>query len=394
MVTTFHDVDTLRKAEFPLTEDTVYLNHASISPLPVQTTEAVSQMMVAMTQNPSRFFDNWFTELWDQFQDVAAQHINAADPLEICEVKSTSTGLNLVAQSIDWKPGDNVIICDTEFPSNAYPWMGLNRYGVETKLVPSDHGTLTVERLQEAVDDRTRLVAVSAIQFFTGGRADLHNIGAFCREHGLLFAVDAMQAIGHMPIDVRAMNIDILSTGAQKSMMALPGSGFLYVRRDLVETLQPASIGPASVEGWEHWTKYDLTPREGTLRFMQGTMSFEGMYSVIKSLGFLRELGLKDIDNHTSELAGRFMDDLEARGFAMVTSRAHHGSIVTFRVSESNEQTAEIVQKLKVENIYLVAHLNAAGKSHLRISLHCYNNDEDRHHFIHSLDAIMKDLGS
>jgi cysteine desulfurase/selenocysteine lyase len=394
MVTTFYDIDTIRKTEFPLTEHTTYLNHASISPLPLHTREAASDFLHKLSENPTKLFHSEILELWDDFPAVVAQHIHAADPLEIVQVSSTSTGINLVAQSIDWNPGDNVIIFDTEFPSNAYPWMGLKRYGVTTKLVPSDSGTLTLEQLEEAVDDNTRLVSVSAIQFFTGARADLQALGTFCRENGVLFAVDAIQAIGHMPIDVQTMNIDILSTGAQKSMMALPGSGFLYVRRDLVENLQPASIGPASVDGWEHWTDYDLTPREGALRLMQGTMSLEGMKSVVESLKFLKSLSLEDIDHHTSALAARFMDDLEERGFELITPRTNHGPIITVNLHKNNEQITEIVKKLEEQNIYTVAHLNAAGQLHLRISLHCYNNDEDREHFIYSLDAIIKDLAS
>jgi cysteine desulfurase / selenocysteine lyase len=117
-----------------------------------------------------------------------------------------------------------------EFPSNAFPWMTLPSPGVEARIVPADGG-LTLETLIPYVDERTRVVAASAIQFFTGHRTNLAAIGAFCRQRGILFVVDAIQAIGHMALDVQRMKIDVLASGGQKSLLSLPGIGLLYVAR-------------------------------------------------------------------------------------------------------------------------------------------------------------------
>ena len=390
--TVVYDVEKLRREQFPVSQEFTYLNHAGISPLPTVTANAVREVIDAIAYNATRYYDTHAQYLYENFGTDVAQYINAADPLEICPVKSTSLGMSLIAHALAWQAGDNVILCNYEFPSNAYPWMSLERYGVEARLVEAQNGTLTVEKLAEAVDENTRLVAVSAIQFFTGGKSDLQALGDYCHAHNILLAVDAIQAIGHMPIDVQAMHIDILATGAQKSMLALPTGGFLYVRRDLVETMHPISIGPNAVDGFEHWTVYDMTPREGALRFMTGTMSHDGMTSVLSSMKFLRELGLENIAHYTTALAQSFIDDLTNEGHSVLTPHhpIHHGPIVTFKISDDPTFTEQVFQELKTQNVMLAKHLDKNGLAYLRIAVHCYNNEDDKQRFLRILSQIIQ----
>lgn len=392
-----YDVERLRREQFPVSQEAIYLNHAGISPLPVRTQNKVRQVLDDMARNPTGFFEQAAIPLFENFGSQVADFISAEDPLSVVQIASTSTGLNLVANAIDWQPGDQIILATVEFPSNAYPWLQLRQHGVEVTLVEPQHGTLTVERLAETVTERTRLVAVSSVQFFTGARADLQALGDFCHTRQILFAVDAIQSIGHTPIDVQAMHIDILATGGQKSIMALPGSGFLYVRRELVETMQPANIGPNATVGWEHWLDYDLTPREGALRFMQGTMSIEGMFSVVESLTFLDELGREGIDAHTTALTGRFIDALQALDMTIITppDPAWRGPIVTFRPNTDPATTVpRLHDKLKAAGVMLAQHLDQAGTPHLRVAVHCYNNEEDQRQFIALLSKFIEDIRS
>src|SRR5450432_879714 len=209
--------------------------------------------------------------------DGLRQLINAASIDEIVGLSSTSTALNIVAQSLPWQAGDNVVLVDGEFPSNVYPWMRLqDRQGVEVRLIPNQPG-MTLEALAPFVDARTRVVTASMVQFFSGHRTDLAAIGHFCREKGILFVVDGIQAVGHFPVDVQAMGIDIFASGGQKSLMGPPGIGFLYVRRDLADSMRPALIGANSVVDFMHWLKYDLTPLPGAARFALGTTNFGGV---------------------------------------------------------------------------------------------------------------------
>ncbi len=390
--TVTYDVEKLRREQFPVSQNVTYLNHAGISPMPTVTADKVREIIDDIAYNPTLHADTKQARMFEEFPVQVAAYIHAADPFEITMVKSTSLGMSLVAHAIDWQAGDNLIFCNYEFPSNAYPWMSVERYGVDVRMVEPQFGTLTVEKIEEVADKNTRLVAVSAVQFFTGAKADLQAIGDYCHAHNILLAVDAIQAIGHMPIDVQQMHIDILATGAQKSMMALPGSGFLYVRRDVAESLNPISIGPNAVDDFRHWTVYDMSPREGALRFMTGTMSHEGAFSVLSSLKFLSELGLKNIDNHTTALAQSFMEDLREAGHTILTpTEPHqHGPIVTFKISENSEFTAQVFEDLKAQNVMLAKHLDKNGLAYLRIAVHCYNNEEDKEQFLQILSEIIR----
>ncbi|NDJ86892.1 MAG: aminotransferase class V-fold PLP-dependent enzyme [Chloroflexi bacterium] len=382
-----YDVASLRQEEFPLTENVIYLNHAGISPMPARTVAAIQSCISAMGHNATSYFGREVLPMFESFMNDIATFINAAHPSEICPVLSTSTALNLVAQSLPWEDGDNIIFCDMEFPSNAYPWMALERRGVTCRIVPAQNGTLSIDAVDANSDGHTRVVAVSAVQFFSGARADLAALGAYCRERNILLAVDAIQAIGHLPIDVTAMNIDVLATGGQKSLLALTGAGFLYVRNEAVETMQPNHIGPNAVDGWEHWLDYNLTPRPGAIRFLMGTPNVPGMLSVLSSLKLINELGRENIDDYTTGLATYALNALNAAGYLVITPHApdEHGPIVTFKYSESDTATDDLVQRLAQHQIMVTKHLDAAGHPYVRISVHCYNTTSDIDRFLELL---------
>ncbi|MBI5929282.1 MAG: aminotransferase class V-fold PLP-dependent enzyme [Chloroflexi bacterium] len=393
-LTPVYDISALRHNEFPLSETVTYLNHAGISPLPQRSKRTTQAAIESMAHNASKFFGAEGIPMLERFHHELKTYINAEHAGDICPVQSNSLAFNLIANAIDWHPGDNIIFCDVEFPANTYPWMALERQGVTCKVVPAQQGTLTVEALDAVVDQHTRLVAVSSLQFFTGGRANLTALGAYCRERGILFSVDAIQSIGHMPIDVQAMNIDILACGGQKSLMALTGIGFLYVRPDLAEQMHPALVAANSVEGWEHWLKYDMTLRQGALRFMTGTFNVPGIFAVVSSLALINELGVTNIDTHTTALASHFMDELDKRGHEIVTPRNPdlHGPIVTFRAAETSEATDQIVKYLAEHDIPTVKHLDAQGQAFLRLSLHCYNNKQDSERFFDIFSSAVQPL--
>ncbi len=382
-----YDIEALRREEFPLTQQVTYLNHAAIAPLPARTTTAVQACIAEMGQNVSAYFAKTIIPLFGQFAETVAAFINAPHKTDICPVVSTSTALNMVAGALQWEVGDEVVLCDVEFPSNVYPWMALERQGVVCRMVPAEHGTLTIEALDAVVNDRTRLVAISSVQFFTGARSDLQALGDYCHQHGILFAVDAIQSVGHIPIDVQAMHIDILATGGQKSLLALTGTGFMYVRHEVAETMQPTSIGPNAVQNWMHWLDYDLTPSEGATRFMAGTPNIQGMVSMMSSLSLLTELGRETIDIHTTALSRYLLEALDAKGYRCVTSPepGRYGSIVTFQYSDANEATDEYVKMLTDQQIMVTKHLDKIGAPYVRLSTHCYNIENDLQHFLNTL---------
>ncbi|MCB9435931.1 MAG: aminotransferase class V-fold PLP-dependent enzyme [Anaerolineales bacterium] len=380
-----YDVVTLRQREFPNTGP--YLNHAGISPIPARTVQAVQDCVQHLGAEPSHFFHHHFFPTYQQFMQDIAAWINASNPTDICPVTSTSQAISMVATAIDWQAGDRIMFCDIEFPSNAYPWMSLEQtHQVNVVMIEPDGGTLTVESLDRAIQQHSkpRLVAVSALQFFTGARADLSALGTYCHENGILFVVDAIQAIGHIPIDVQAMHIDILATGGQKSLMALAGIGFLYVERELAERLQPASIGPNAVQGWDHWLKYDLTPLAGAARFGSGTPNVPGISSVVSSLSLLRELGREAIDAYTTSLSHYAIHELDQRGYQLVTPHDVQGPIVTFSYGD-HTTTDALLQRLTEAGVSVTKHLDRIGNPYVRLSVHCYNREDDLQCFLNAL---------
>jgi cysteine desulfurase/selenocysteine lyase len=392
-----YNLDEVRQA-FPISQHLTYLNYASISPIPLPAQQAMVTVADLLTSDPMSLYEpgGAWGDIRVTFPTEVAALIHAARPEEVVGVTSTSAALNAVAQAIDWQPGDNIVFTDLEFPSNAYPWMVLERqHQVECRLAPPDRGGASVEGFEPLVDGHTRLIAVSAVQFLTGHRTDLHALGTFCRERGILFAVDAIQAAGHIPIDVQAMQIDILAAGGQKSLMGLPGEGFLYVRDEVCDRMRPGFVGSNATADYEHWLHYDLTPREGALRFMMGTPNLAGMVVLIESIRFLGQLGLPNIEAWTRHLSQIALEDLAGRGYTVITPTdpAHLGPIVSFRVGDPDDlkaadgQATAMLEHLRANHIRVAKHWDARGRSHLRISSHCYNTEDE----VRRVGAVLED---
>jgi cysteine desulfurase/selenocysteine lyase len=366
-----YNLDALR-AEFKVTANGItYLNHAGISPLPTSVTQAVSDVTEAISQSGSdgyHAFDYLFTDLPEQIGKLVD-----VESEQVTFVQNTSMGLNLIAQSLPLQAGDNILLCDVEFPSNVYSWMNLARKGVETRLVPAKDGGLTLETLDAARDGRSRVVAVSAVQFFTGRHEDLVALGQYCDEHDLWLIVDAIQAAGVVPIDMQAMRIDAVVAGGQKALLAPPGQGFMALRPELLEVLEPVFVGPLSVVGWEHWLHYDMTPNPGARRFDMGTSNLSGMAGLFAAVKLLMSLGVENINRWVTHLGDLAMADLTERGCRVITPE-RHAHIVTFAPKGDANQLAE---QLQARGIMISARQDAGGAPHLRISAHCYNTEEE-----------------
>ncbi|GAB4264970.1 MAG: aminotransferase class V-fold PLP-dependent enzyme [Candidatus Promineifilaceae bacterium] len=389
-----YDIEALRRSEFPHSAEHIYLHHAGISPIPKSVETAVTQAIHALTNNPNDYWGQTFIPLTQQLLTDIKQYINATDTSEIGITTTTVFSMNTFAHAIQWQPGDAVALCDVEFPSNAYPWMSLTREGVKIQLVPAQNGGLTVDALKQVVDSSTRLVTVSAIQFLSGHKTDLQAIGEFCHTRGILFAVDAIQAIGHMPIDVQAMHIDMLATGGQKSLLAMPGIGFMYVRRELSEQMQPRYVGSNSTVDFLHWLKYDMTPLSGAARFNMGTPNVAGTAGLAASIKLLSQLGPANIEQHTNRLTAVTTQHLTQAGFHVITptENGRFGPICTFASGMSNEETDELVQKLAKRRVTVGKHLDAQGTPYIRAAFHAYNTEEEAIRFVEILQEEIKQL--
>jgi selenocysteine lyase/cysteine desulfurase len=313
---------------------------------------------------------NPYADVSADLRTALAQLINGT-PEEVAFVQNTSHGLNVIANALPLHSGDNVVYCDMEFPSNVYPWMNLGRGGIEARCIPHDGGGLTVDALEAAADARTRVLAVSSVEFLTGFRTDLAAIGEWCREHGVFLVVDAIQSVGVLPMDVQAARIDCLSCGGPKWLMGPAGQGFIYIRGALLDRLQPPFAGCMSVSGWEDWRDYNLTFLPDACRFELGCANVVGQVGLLAAVQLLLDIGIDAIERWTLYLTDRLIDDLQGRGYPIVSNRnpARRSAIVSFRVPEGVDRAFE---RLTDANVVV-----ARREDLIRVSPHGYNTEEE-----------------
>ena len=289
-------IPVLRAREFPWTAtgEVAYLNHASTGPLPQRAVDALHDFDVRRMQ-PWRITQEQQFGTLARSRELVATLVGAA-PDEIALMVNTTYGINVAARSLPLAAGDVVVGSDREFPANVYPWMALERArGVEFRRVPCAGRLADEEAILRALDaPRVRVLALSWVSFETGLRLDLARLGAACRERGVWFVVDAIQGVGAAPLDVHACHVDFLACGAQKWLLSPWGTGFLYVRRELVQRLEPNVVGWMSVRGADDFTRlcdYDLHYLEDARRFEVITLPFQEFAGLNASLELFAGVG-------------------------------------------------------------------------------------------------------
>lgn len=303
-----YNVDALRAAEFPWmeTSSAVYLNSASTGPLPRRAVEAV-RAFTDMRYMPHRMPDELLFDTLAQSRRLAARLINAK-PEEIALAVNTSYGLNVAAAGLPLGPGDVVVVPDGEFPANMYPWLALApKRGATVRVIPMRDGLPDQAAVLAAIDDpAVKILALSWVGFATGYRFDLAAIGRRCRERGVHLVVDAIQALGVLPLDVREVQPAIVSSGAQKWLLSPWGSGFTYVREDLIGSIEPPIVSWMAIKGSDDFRKlldYDMTWRDDARRFEFVTVPFQDFAGMNASLELFFELGVTAIADHVRTLA-------------------------------------------------------------------------------------------
>src|SRR4051812_59174 len=248
---------------FDLDPNLVFLNQCGIGPLPKAAVAATCTAVHNHARRASKGMPGLplTAESIESCRAMAAKLIGAGTD-EICFVKNTVEGLCTIASGIRWKPGDNIVSNRLEFPANIYVWMNLAESGVTVRLAEPDSGRIDPSALFALVDDNTRAISISFVQFLNGFRADLEAIGSFCRERGIFLIVDAIQGLGVVQLDVNKDKIDFLTAGGHKWLLSPIGSGILYCRRDLIPDMRVSSIGHLSMKPGQPFTAIDLQLRD------------------------------------------------------------------------------------------------------------------------------------
>ncbi len=372
----------LRNREFPWTGATTYLNNASIGPIPERTRLALDSFNAKRTA-PHLLPDR---DLMAGLADAraAAARLIGASPDEIALAPNTSTGINIAARAFPLAEGDVVLLSDREFPANVYPWMNLADRGARAELVPVTALGFPDEAriLERLADPRVKILAVSFVQFSNGYRADLARLGAACRANGTWLVVDGIQGLGNSPLDVRETPVDVLSTGGQKWLLSPWGSGFTYVRRELIPRLAPAAVGWLAFEGTDDFSnlvRYNPTLRQDARRFEVGTIPFQDMMGMTTSLGMINDIGVDAIAAYTRALAEPLITWAMANEVRLVspTDDQHRSAIIC--VAPPN--AADVHRRLKAAGVVC-----ALREGAIRLSPHFYSTIEEMDKVLDVLD--------
>ena len=370
------------RSEFPVTETYIYMNHAGVAPLSRRVQEAMAGFMEDATLHGAVHADDW-AETAEVCRTAAARLINA-DATEIAFMKNTTQGILIAANGIDWQAGDNVVTTAVEFPANVYPWWRLKeRYGVSTRMVPERDGRIHIEDVAAAIDERTRVLTISHVEFASGFRNDIEALGTLCRERDIWFVVDAIQSLGVVEVDVKLCNVDILAADGHKWLLAPEGAAIFYCADERREQLINTNIGWASVVNPRDFLNYDLTQKPDATRFEEGSYNSIGLYGLKAAIDLLHDIGIHRIEARVLEITGCLISGLEAKGYRVLTPKAdaERAGIVIF---ESDRYTpTEIYETLYNEHI-----ITAERGSGVRVSPHFYNTASEIERLLEVLPEV------
>jgi len=342
----------MQTSEFQLDDSIIYLNHAAVSPWPKRTADAVSDFAAENAAWGSRRYPEWVkteARLRQQLQTL----INARSADEIALLKNTSEALSVVAYGLPWQAGNKVVISNQEFPSNRIVWESLAKYGVTTEAADLSGNDSPEAALIACLDDHTRLLSISSVQYGTGLRLDLDRLGNACRERGILFCVDAIQSLGALTFDVQSCQADFVMADGHKWMAGPEGIALFYCRAESMERLDLKQYGWHMIEDPSDYSRTTWETARSARRFECGSPNMTGIHALHASLGLLLEVGMTTIQQQVLENT-RFMLDFFNRHtdrFVLLTPQAaeQHAGIVTFRpLQETPESLYEMLTAANV----------------------------------------------
>ncbi len=360
------------RAEFPVTDEWAYMNHAAIGPFPRRTTTAVEQMVRGFTVPIEDDGGARERAIETARENVAA--LVKGRPDHVAFVGSLADAISLATQGIDWQPGDNVLIPREEFPSDVYPVLNLQRRGVEVRYVDKgEDGFTSVDKIAAALDSRTRALVLSHVEFMTGFRNDLHAIGALCQDHDILSIVDGTQSIGPIEIDFVESGIDVIAAHCYKWLMASFGLGVMHFSERAIERIHPTYSGRLGVKSGYEDLDYALDWRDGALRYQTGGLNYISLSAFNASSDLIRSIGIPEIEQHVLKLTDRLLSEVAQMGYQVTSSLdpAHRSQICSFTTGD-RDRDAQLVETMQQHKV--AVSLRGRG---VRVSPYFYNSDED-----------------
>jgi selenocysteine lyase/cysteine desulfurase len=308
-------------------------------------------------------------------------------PDDVAFISTSSEGINLLAYGLKWRSGDNVVVCDVEFPSDVLPWTRLKEQGVEIRVVPNRNWFVSLTDIQQALDDRTRVVAVSEVSYFTGQRLPVKELSELVRSHNALLILDSTHAAGAVP--VQAKYADILVTSCYKWLLGTHGVAIFYWNRERLPDLEPPFLGWHSGQSIPDWhTPTEFALRSGADRFEAGNLGFISIYILDNALDHILRIGIPSIESHVLSLSGLARDGLHELGFELMTPRNpdQRAGNICFMPPHISEIMAWLSdRRILVWGAY-------AGVGRVRVSTHLYNSSEDVERLLNALEGLPASL--
>ena len=354
--------------EFPVRKNLVYLNHAAISPLPARVARAITEHTAEASSFGGLHWKTWYRR-YDEIRDRAGRFLGSPAS-NIAFLPSTSHALNLIAQGLRWRTGDSVVGDEMEFPSNVYPWMNLANEGVEYRIAPAREGCLRVEDLADQIDATTRVVAVSWVAFHNGFVFPLREIGRLCAERNILFVVDAIQGLGTMPIDVGALQIDVLAADGHKFLYGPEAAALFYFSDKARRRLGTPWAGWWNVPSSGSYLEYRLQFPDGGRRFEPGSLPTAQIFGLGAALELLQEIGLETARDRIAALLAPLRRGLEDLGWSLRTPEGAGSAILSATPRSGDARAA--AHRLEAEGIVVSPREGA-----VRFSPHVGNDEAE-----------------
>jgi selenocysteine lyase/cysteine desulfurase len=393
------------RASFPGLREATFLDSACVGIAPAQAAHAVEEVARRGAECEERDASEHHLAL-DRLRDGArreAATLLGAGEDEVALVESTTQGLSVAALAIPFEPGDNVVIADLEFLQVAIPFVKLAEQGriAEVRLARNEGGALTTEAFARVMDEHTRAVVVSSVQWCNGYRIDLGALGALCRSAGVLLVVDAIQELGALRMDVGETPVDLLTAGGHKWLNAPYGCGVLYIARETLPLLRQPWWGYLAMDPpRDGWPAYFADPTSTPLRPYEfpavarafetgGTANYPGAAALAASLALVNEVGADAAERRVLALSARLRDEIGALGYQLVSLPEAPSAITTFRSSLNMEDDERLLAELLDERI-LVSIRYTSGVGGIRVSTHYYNDESDLDRLVSALRRLRR----
>ncbi len=363
------NIDKIR-SQFPVLRNILFLNHAGTSPISSYVADKMAQNILDVCEFGSVHYSQWM-ESCKNTRKAFAQLIHVPT-VDVAIMKNTTEAVNVLANGFPWVPGENVVITNAEYPANVYPWLNQASRGIEIRMVKERNGKIELNDIVSQVNDRTRIISVSFVEFASGYRNNLKAIGEFCKQKDIIFMVDAIQGLGVLEFNAEEFHVDAVTAGMHKWLLGPCGVGLFYCKKELLDKLKLWYVGADSVIDAENYLDYNLTLLPDARRLEYAMLNFTGIAGASAAFEFLFENGITEIQTRIKTLTDFLITELEKKGYVTHSPRGENEWSGIVCCYSQKYPSKDLYKLLKDNKIY-----TSVRTDRLRISPHYYNMEED-----------------